>query len=44
MPGIFLSKGKYKNPGKNFVRVSLVHNITKCKGAIDQIAKQIKCI
>ncbi len=44
MPGFFLSKGKYKNPGKNFVRVSLVHNITKCKGAIDQIAKQIKCI
>ena len=40
----FLSRGKSNNPGESFVRISLVHNITKCKEAIDKIEKQIKCI
>ena len=44
MPGTFLAKGKTQNPGKNFVRISLVHNLVKSKKAIDKIEKQIKCI
>ena len=44
MPGNFLAKGKKENPGNNFVRISLVHSVTKCKDAIDKIEKQIRCI
>ncbi|MBF96075.1 MAG: aspartate aminotransferase [Pelagibacterales bacterium] len=44
MPGAYLSKGKYNNPGKSFIRVSLVHNISKCKEAINKIDAQLKCI
>ena len=44
MPGSFLAKGKTENPGESFVRVSLVHNLSKSKKAIDKIEKQIKCI
>ena len=40
----FDAKGNIKNPGKKFVRISLVHNVTKCKQAIDKIEKQLKCI
>ena len=29
MPGNFLAKGKKENPGNNFVRISLVHSVTK---------------
>ncbi len=43
MPGKYLSKGNKKNPGKNFIRISLVHNFKKCKNAIDKIDEIIKC-
>ena len=44
MPGLYLAKNNYKNPGKKFVRVSLVHSFPKCKTAINQIKEQIECL
>ena len=44
MPGRkYLSEGKKNNPGKAFVRVSLVHSNYKSKEAINKIARQLKC-
>ena len=43
MPGKYLSVGASNNPGKKFVRVSLVHSNLKSKEAINKIAKQLKC-
>jgi aspartate/methionine/tyrosine aminotransferase len=43
MPGKYLSEGKKNNPGKAFVRVSLVHSNNKSKEAINKIARQLKC-
>ena len=43
MPGKYLSAGVKDNPGKDYVRVSLVHNTTISKEAINKIAKQLKC-
>ena len=43
MPGKYLSVGEKNNPGKKYVRVSLVHSNTKSKEAVNKIAKQLKC-
>ena len=43
MPGKYLSEGTKNNPGKAFVRVSLVHSFNKSKEAINKIARQLKC-
>jgi aspartate/methionine/tyrosine aminotransferase len=43
MPGKYLSEGLKNNPGKEYVRISLVHSNTKSKEALNKIAKQLKC-
>ncbi len=43
MPGAYLAAGKKNNPGKKYVRISLVHSNTKSKDALNKIAKQLKC-
>ncbi|MDC3024102.1 aminotransferase class I/II-fold pyridoxal phosphate-dependent enzyme [Alphaproteobacteria bacterium] len=43
MPGKYLSYGTANNPGKKYIRVSLVHNNSISKEAINKIAKQLKC-
>ena len=43
MPGKYLSYGTTNNPGKKYIRVSLVHDNSKSKEAINKIAKQLKC-
>ena len=43
MPGKYLSVESKNSPGKEYVRVSLVHNNTKSKEALNKIAKQLKC-
>ena len=42
MPGSYLAKGFKNNPGNKYVRISLVHNILKCKSAIENIEKLLK--
>ena len=39
MPGEYLAFGADKNPGKNYVRVALVHDYKVCKFAIDKISE-----
>ncbi len=43
MPGEYLATGQKNNPGKKYVRISLVHSNAKCKEALNKIAKQLKC-
>ncbi|MBV69022.1 MAG: succinyldiaminopimelate transaminase [Pelagibacterales bacterium] len=43
MPGKYLSVESKNSPGKEYVRISLVHSNTKSKEALNKIAKQLKC-
>ena len=42
MPGEYLAYGKTKNPGKEYVRIALVHSQIKNNNGLDKIAKLLK--
>ena len=43
MPGEYLAHGKKNNPGKNYVRIALVHEEKKNNMALEKIAKLLAC-
>ena len=43
MPGKYLAYGKKSNPGKNYIRIALVHDYNKNKNALIKITKMLKC-